>query len=39
MIMMQTAAMCAAIVIALAIARLTPAIGQQVKFDSWARRS
>ena len=36
MIMLQTAAVCAAIVIALAIARMTPARGQQGKFGSWA---
>jgi hypothetical protein len=33
MIMMQTAAVCAAIVIALAIARMTLAMGHQGKFD------
>jgi hypothetical protein len=33
MIMMQTAAVCAVIVIALAIARMTPARGQQGKLD------
>ena len=33
MILMQTAAVCAAIVIALAIAGVTPARGQHGKFD------